>query len=135
MKKIELLYFTVAKNCVSTELLDTVDFSSTARNWHVEHVLHTFLCRADDVFLSSRWHFWKNCRAVEIRADAFQAVDPDSIFCLKNYHKLCEGSIVSRRTRLGCLISKRGKELDLNRVVGKTKRSLIVSVKSRASKT
>ncbi len=53
-------------------------FLSTARNWHVVHVRHTFFCRADDVFLSSRWHFWKNCRAVEIRADAFRAVDPDS---------------------------------------------------------
>ncbi len=34
MKKIELLYFTVAKNCVST-------------------VRHTFFCRADDIFEKS----------------------------------------------------------------------------------
>ena len=61
------------------QLLNTVKqlhfFSSTARNWHVEHVRHTFFCRADNVFLLSNDIFEKS---VEIRADAFRAVDPDS---------------------------------------------------------
>ncbi len=53
----------------------------------MEHVRHTFFCRADDVFLLSRWHFWKKCRAVEILADAFRAVDPDSFFSLQYFNK------------------------------------------------
>jgi len=32
------------------------------------------------LFVLSSWHFWKKCRAVKIRADAFRAVDPDSSF-------------------------------------------------------
>ncbi len=31
-----------------------------------------------EIFLSSSWHFEKKCRAVEIRADGFWAVHPDS---------------------------------------------------------
>ncbi len=38
------------------------------------------LVRAVEIFLSSSWHFEKKCRAVEIRADGFRAVHPDSIF-------------------------------------------------------
>jgi hypothetical protein len=37
------------------------------------------------LFVSSRWHFWKMCRAVEIRAVAFRAVDPDSKNQLTNF--------------------------------------------------
>ena len=55
MKKIEDFFFTVTKILSSAR-----SFLSTARNWHVEHVRHTFFCWADDVFLSSRWHFWKS---------------------------------------------------------------------------
>ena len=38
--------------------------------------------------LSSSWHFWKRCWAVEIRADAFRAVDPDSFETFKV--RLCQ---------------------------------------------
>jgi hypothetical protein len=38
------------------------------------------VCRADAIFHVEQL---KNCRAVEIRAVAIQAVDPDSIICLK----------------------------------------------------
>ncbi len=44
----------------------------------MEHVRHTFFCRADDVFCRADDIFEKSSRAVEIRADAFRAVDPDS---------------------------------------------------------
>ncbi len=44
----------------------------------MEHVGHTFFCRADDIFLSSSWDSWKKCQAVEIQTDGFWAVDPDS---------------------------------------------------------
>ncbi len=33
--------------------------------------------------MSSSWHFWKKCRAVEIRADGFRADDPLSGFVYK----------------------------------------------------
>ena len=36
------------------------------------------LIRAVKIFLSSSWHLEKKCRAVEIRADGFRAVHPDS---------------------------------------------------------
>jgi hypothetical protein len=48
-------------------------FLSTAR-------IRFYLIRAVEIFLSSSWHFQKKCRAVEIRAVAFRAVDPDSLF-------------------------------------------------------
>ena len=50
-------------------------FLSTAR-------IRFYLIRAVEIFLSSSWHFQKKCRAVEIRAVAFRAVDPDSLILL-----------------------------------------------------
>ena len=62
--------YTVAKNCVST-----------AR--HCRAVLIFYLTarigfNLIKIFLSGSRDFEKKCRAVEIRADAFQAVHPDS---------------------------------------------------------
>jgi len=57
MKNIELLYFTVAKYCVSTA---RQLFLSTARNWHMEHVgilfsvkQMTFFCWALEIHKKS----------------------------------------------------------------------------------
>ncbi len=84
MKNIEDLFFTVTK------------ILSTAWNFEQLHfffqlleneLLYTYgiLLSFEQLmlFVSSRWHFWKKCRAVEIwaveiRAVAFRAVDPDS---------------------------------------------------------
>jgi hypothetical protein len=58
MKKIEDFFFYCRKNFViCSKIRADALFLSTAQNWHVEHVQHTFFCRADDIFLSSRWHF------------------------------------------------------------------------------
>ncbi len=35
------------------------------------------------LFVSSKWHFWKKCRPVKIRAVEFWAVDPDLYFAIK----------------------------------------------------
>ncbi len=82
MKKIELLYFTVAKNCVSTDrhCQAVLIFYLTAR-------IGFYLIRAVEIFLSSSRDFDKKCRAVEIRADAFRAVHPDSHKLLKHLKK------------------------------------------------
>ena len=53
-------------------------FLSTAR-------IRFYLIRAVEIFLSSSWHFQKKCRAVEIRAVAFRAVDPDSLSCMSKF--------------------------------------------------
>ncbi len=80
MKKIELLYFTVAKNCVSTarHCQAVLIFYLTAR-------IGFNLIRAVKIFLLSSRDFEKKCRAVEIRADAFRAVHPDSLEIRKNF--------------------------------------------------
>jgi hypothetical protein len=72
MKKIELFYFTVTKILSSARNFEQFHFFlSTAR-------IRFYLIRAVEIFLSSSRDFEKKCRAVEIRADAFRAVHPDS---------------------------------------------------------
>jgi hypothetical protein len=44
----------------------------------VVHVRHTFVYQAVDTFCVEQMTFLKKCQAVEIRADAFWAVDTDS---------------------------------------------------------
>ncbi len=39
----------------------------------------------DLFFLSQKFCHLLDCRAVEIRADAFRAVDPDSLWLLEKY--------------------------------------------------
>jgi hypothetical protein len=74
MKKIELLHFTVAKNCVSTTRHCRAVFI-----FYLTAQIRLNLIRAVKIFLSSSWHFEKKCQAVEIRADGFWAVHPDSL--------------------------------------------------------
>ncbi len=45
------------------------------------------LIRAVEIFLSSSRDFEKKCRAVEIQADAFRAVHPDSAFTVRTNFK------------------------------------------------
>ncbi len=81
MKKMEDLYFTVAIILSSAQNFEQLHFFlSTARTYVRTYVGHTFFCRADAIFLSSSQDSKKKCRAVEIRADGFRAVDPDSHF-------------------------------------------------------
>jgi hypothetical protein len=79
MKKIEDLFFTVTK-ILSTarNFVQLHFFYQLLKKQNVVHIWHTFVCRAVDAFCVEQMTFLKKCRAVEIRAVAFRAVDPDS---------------------------------------------------------
>jgi hypothetical protein len=79
MKKNEDLFFTVTKILSSAQKFEQMQFFYQLLE---NDMLYTYgiLLSVEQLtlFVSSRWHFWKKCRAVKIRADAFWAVDPDS---------------------------------------------------------
>jgi hypothetical protein len=81
-EKIWRFLFYCRKNFVICSKFRAVSlFLSTAR-------IRFYLILAVEIFLSSSWHFQKKCRAVEIRAVAFRAVDPDSNSHLLKIHLL-----------------------------------------------